>query len=569
MPLPKLIRLQVGYIEPMAQMPAEIPSFIDRPVLLVYAGNFMSMDGEVEVKKDDLERLVKNHNSLLAKAQRLMTGDFPVHNCPPLQLDHSVSARDTVGRVVSELTLGRCELEPGDTRDAVYGMVRFLGRENVEKCMDGRYCHVSVGADFKEGRLQELSVTPFPAASNARLLSKFKAPMTFTHEGSKITITKGDGNDWYFEIEGQPDKRGPFQMEEDAVLEAKQAAEALKTSAHLSKGDTQMFAKLKAFLMRTMKLSEQDAEKKMAEMPEDEKTKLAEEEKKDHERLKKFLMDEKKMSAEDAEKCLSDSNMEKIKELSAEVDEHEKKLAAESDEAARAQAIRSEEHKKNMTAKRAEITKLSSDLRASIATTKMATRKAHIMTRLTRLRTDAKITPAEVKKIDIAKLAAESDATVEAVLKSYADREPVIFTGMIGSKKGEDTSKIHKQSRLSALEQETRANMPFLAGASKSRMAKLQEGEKEPEVEIHVDTAPHVDMQKEIDEAFRMMDEGKIPEAKEKLKGMFGRYGKHLAADDAGPAEVEMSALAKSVESMQNQVEQLMQLSDSLAGAEN
>lgn len=578
MPKPSIVRLNSGYIEPMTQMPAETPSVFDRKALIVYTGHFSSMDGDVEVKDEDIERLIKNHNSFLAQFQRSFGGEFPVHAMPPMQLDHSVSSGSTVGRLPGMLEPGvhmvpavldemGNMLEPAREAKAAYTIVRFLGRENVEKAMDGRYCHLSVGADFKKGKLQELSVTPFPAASDARLLSE-KRPVeqaegSETYKGYKITVRKGENSDWYYQVEGYDQQYGPCQKPEDAWEQARQCVEGLITSAKL-KGET-MFERLKAFLIRTAMLSAEDADKKMKEMPEEEKSKLAEQEKADRDRMKKYLTGQKKMTDEDAEKHMSDMNMDKVKELSAEIDEHEKKLAAETEATERAEEVKRAEGKKNMTAKQDELTKLSTDLRAKMDSTRMAARKAHIGARLSSLKFSAKITPAEIKKIDIAKLAAATDETIAEVLKTYADREPVILTGIIGSKKGVDTSSVAKSNRLAKLEAETRANMPFTSQASKTRLA--TEDKKPPAVEEMSAEHP-VELQKEMDECFSMMDGGKIGEAKEKLKGMFGRYAKQLASEDAGTNEVEMSALAESVKSMQTDLTQVMQLASSLATAE-
>ncbi len=84
----------------------EAKTTLDKPAMLVYTGSFESMDGPVEIKDEDIEKLASNHNTLLAKLSRLASGDVhPKHN-PPIQLDHSTSARDTVGRLVGNLTVG-------------------------------------------------------------------------------------------------------------------------------------------------------------------------------------------------------------------------------------------------------------------------------------------------------------------------------------------------------------------------------------------------------------------------------------------------------------------------------
>ena len=139
--------------------------------MLVYTGKFNSLDGEVEIKDEDIEKLATNHNGMLASLKRLAVGDVPVKHYPPLQLDHSTSAKDTVGRLVGDLEVGEHTTPEGKYK-ALFGKVRILGKENVEKVMDGRWTHVSIGADLESHKITELTITPFPAAADASLLSK-------------------------------------------------------------------------------------------------------------------------------------------------------------------------------------------------------------------------------------------------------------------------------------------------------------------------------------------------------------------------------------------------------------
>jgi hypothetical protein len=76
-----------------------------------------------------------------------------------------------------------------------------------------------------------------------------------------------------------------------------------------------------------------------------------------------------------------------------------------------------------------------------------------------------KITPAEMKKIDLARLAGATDATVEAVLDSYKARQPVIHTGIFGSIKAESAAQLAarvKGKEIAKLEAESRARFSSL-----------------------------------------------------------------------------------------------------------
>src|ERR1051326_1007811 len=159
-----IVKLQSGFIEQQQMEGKEIPNSLEREALLVYCGNFDSMDGMVEIKEEHLDRLHNKHNSMLASVARMMSGAVPVKFNPPLQVDHSTSGWDTVGRLVGDVRLGEHTISEGQVVKALYGKVRVLGKENVERVLDGRWTHLSIGADLEEGKFQELTITPFPAA---------------------------------------------------------------------------------------------------------------------------------------------------------------------------------------------------------------------------------------------------------------------------------------------------------------------------------------------------------------------------------------------------------------------
>lgn len=151
-------------------------TLMEKKAMLVYCGSFDSMDGPVEVTEEHIDRLIGNHNSRLERISRLSTAeDEFVRAMPPLQVDHSTSAMMTVGRVVGRLSKGSYTLEDGTTVACLScDRVRVLGEENQKKVADGRWSNISIGADLEAGILNELSITPFPAAPHASLLSKNK-----------------------------------------------------------------------------------------------------------------------------------------------------------------------------------------------------------------------------------------------------------------------------------------------------------------------------------------------------------------------------------------------------------
>jgi hypothetical protein len=233
-----LVQLYSGHIQGGPELDAGATADqIDCAVMLVYEGTFDSMDGKVTITADHLAELAKHHNR--KHALQLAGGDVPMRDCPPVQLDHSTSARDTVGRLIGPVHTDTVVIE-GAPRLALLGTVRFLGAENVQKAKDGRYTHVSIGADLEANTLKELSVTPFPAAAKASLLT--------------------------------------------------QGAPAMDKE------------KLKKHLMRSTKCSAEEAEEKLAKMSDDEQAKLAAEADDEDKKLAAEEEEKAKLAAEEEEK---------------------------------------------------------------------------------------------------------------------------------------------------------------------------------------------------------------------------------------------------------------------------
>lgn len=488
---------------------SDTETVLERPALLVYEGQFNSQDGPVDVTNDDLDRLVENHNAKLSKMKNLIAGAVSsLRFCPPVQLDHSTLAAQTVGRVVGELVRGNyVDEETGDNLSGVFGRIRILGRENVEKARDGRFIHVSVGADFAKGVLNELSITPFPAAARAAMLK--------------------DGN-------ANPP------------------------------GDPKMT--LIDRLKKYFKLSEdKDAEAKQ-------------------ERMKNFLTAEKKMSDDDAVKEMASMDDEKVKALSEEIDAHEQKLASDKKADEERLAKEAEEKAANLAAataateKAAKLTadqkegfvKLAKSLKSAQEGVRLAQRQINISSRLAKFRSDAKITPAEEKKIDIVKLSKENDATIEQVMKSYQDREPVIMAGVFGSSKAENVAQLSARLQKEKIELETRLNMPSKRAAAlkaisekNEQIKRLQEGQ--PPVEASAPAAGNTLAQ--YNEAYgqicQMIDGGQGEGAKAALKKLMeSLLAPGGAPQETGmaPNEAQMSGLAENVKTMHNQLDELIKL---------
>ena len=196
--MPQIHRLLSG--EFASQVGQTVGDQLEKKVMLVYAGSFESMDGPVEVTPENIQALADNHNSLLEKVKRMVgASEVPLKYNPPLQLDHSTSAKDTVGRLVGNLEVGEHTIDEGVVTPALFGTIQIMGKDNIEKVEDGRWTHVSIGADFENNKITELSLTPFPAAADASLLSRMSA--VFIGKASS-------GLKYYFENGGIYDEDG-------------------------------------------------------------------------------------------------------------------------------------------------------------------------------------------------------------------------------------------------------------------------------------------------------------------------------------------------------------------------
>lgn len=552
-----LIRLEAAGHFLEADKPTDLGNSLDRPVMLVYTGDFESMDGPVKISDGDIENLAKNHNGFLSRLSRLATGEVPMKHCPPLQLDHSPSATMTVGRLIGDLKVGETQISVQaqghdpvwETRKALLGTVRVLGRENVEKVLDGRWTHVSIGADLASHKVNELSLTPFPAAANASLLAhkRLHADWHVCERG------KMDGVDYRIETDSDRSVyRGycmGMELDEDYKTIAQVKAAIQRLIEEKTKGERMSW---KAKLSKLFKLGEGDDEKKKA----DEKA----------EKMKKHLMDDQKMSAEDAEKKLAGMDEAECSKLASDIDEKEKKLAAEEDEAKKKLAAEDAEKKKKedeaKMAAKAQFITLAKGLKTKSADIQMAAKMEHIHARLGKLRASAKITPAEVKKLDVVSMSKLPKEALEAVLSTYDKREPVIDPKVYGTTKAVELAKVTKEFRLKKLELEMRLAMPSKKKAAEESIKRLMEEEKAAMAKVDSQdektALQHYSLA--YDEVCKMLDDGRDKEAvKAALKRMLDE-GQSQMGEAAVGDEKRMSALDESVKALQNQFQELTTL---------
>lgn len=544
-----LIRLNVGSIEAAndKHLAAEDGSWIERPVKMVYAGKFKSMDGDVEIKDTDIEKLVTNHNSMVARMSRMAGGAVPLTHQPPIQLDHSTSAVHTVGRLVGNLEVGEHMDDVGGSHKALFGRVRILGKENVEKIKDGRWATVSIGADLENHKVSELSITPFPAAAGATMLKRLHKDTKYMDHDIRVYPCEKDGEQgkWRWETKWHS---GVCDSEAEALTAAKADID------EFHKNNPQLAAK------------KSQGEKRMSYKETKEKAAL-------YEKCRKHLTEHQKLSEEDADKHLGEADDEKLKHLSEEHDKHLKHLAEEDEKKKQAD----EEKKKELTAHKPALVKLAATFKSAGAKVQLAEKASKIHVRLSKLRSDAKISPAELKGINIDDLAGKSEDVINATLSSYESRQPVIDTGLIGSTKAMTPAQLASSLKRMNMEKEelqTRLNMPSKRDGALARLKELDEDEKNlGKQDDHASHLAEGDEEKHLEAALseheRLTKDGKHDEAKEHLRSYCKSLrAKHLAGGSAVPDPTPaMSALAAEVKSMHNEFVEYVKLTAPMFGA--
>lgn len=531
--------------------PQDAPKMLERPCRIVYPGKFMSMDGEVDVTEAMLEKLAANHNSVVNSLKRMAeVAGLQTNASPPIQVDHSRSGWDTVGRLVGPVELKPHQLPDGQQVKALFGTARILGKENVERVMDGRWSNLSIGADFEAGTLSELTITPFPAAEQASLLSKSRLAAITAADVKQMHKAWEAGEETPLEASAFLDlAKGEYLKTNDPEL--KKAINALASrlgirklseSAHVqpdppsTKGDP-MKVGFSSYLTEECKMSEEDSKKSI-------------------EKMRKRLMDKDKLSEADADKKLAEIPHEDAKRMMDECSADEAKEAKLS----------------KLTQAKTRLTELKGTMTKGAESIRLAQRKLSIQTRLSKLRSEAKITPAEIKKLDIAKLAAGTEEAIAAALDTFSAREPQVMAGLVGNANATSVARMSedrkKAIRMAKLEVEARKNMNKPVSDELKKLAEGAPADGGKDVSIHVDATPHTEYFEagEWEEMKALASSGKDAEAKAVFARVLTRHMTKMA-DPAGSEEVPaaMGAAAEEMKQLQAQVEEAVTLASVLA----
>jgi hypothetical protein len=526
-------------------------SRLQKEAMLVYVGKFDSMDGEVEVTPEDLSRLVENHNAEYTRFAS--SGTVNMKDCPPIQLDHSTSARDTVGRVVGQLRIGDFEGVP-----ALFGNVVFLGKENADRVKDGRWTHLSIGADLEAGKLNELTVTPFPAAPNASLL-KGKRLMQGTYRNFAYYVEKDKSGESYSaglqwdSGSGWSDEKDGFASEAEASRYIKGCIdEEWKTNGKFYQND----------LDKMSKFSKGDTV--------------------DKEKMKKHLMEKEKMSAEEADHKLSKMSDEEKKELSAKCDEDKTSMAAEETET----EDEGEDEDKDKESKKAKMqsakkkwAQLTKGFKETSAKVSLEAKKIRLSGRIAKLRSQGKITPAEQKEINVEKIAKLSSEALDAMFEVMGKRQPVVLVGQYGRNQAEDISNLAKEVQEKKLLSEMAESMHFSKGIARrlanGTVTSMDGSQQMGSAEVGEDMPTSMDMEQQLMHMKHLMESGKHEEGMKHLEKMLTHCSKEKASggehnpSDAGMPESSMkhlSALAENMEELQNKFDELVKLADPVLG---
>lgn len=182
---------------------------------------------------------------------------------------------------------------------------------------------------------------------------------------------------------------------------------------------------------------------------------------------------------------------------------------------------------------------LSAKLVSTSSTAKLARRKGEVMMKLSGMMKAGKLTPAEYKKMDIKKMAALDDGSLEVVMSAIDSMEPKVLAGQTGTKDAVEFSTMAtslKEAEVKRMKSEIRKDLKKLG-------AKVKEDEKEEN--------PKKDMAGEEAE-----------KDKKKLSDSYcDESTKEMSADEAPSEEA-----VKSMEELQKQVDELTTQMARLAG---
>ena len=555
---------------------------LERRAMLVYVGKFDSMDGEVEVTPEHIKKLAENHNADYTRLSA--AGAIGPKDCPPVQVDHSTSGWDTVGRVAGPLEVGDFE---GNT--ALFGTLTFLGSDAVERVSDGRWTHLSLGADLEAGKMNEMTVTPFPAAPNASLLSKSKGSVSGKqkYKGRQIGAYydgEDDGKDEFrpwidgkaFNVSWEQDYEAIKAAKDfiDDQDEGKKFSKLAKVIGSKTVGDYRIdiekdsakgnfYVRVNGSLDLITKDQGEAANRMNELIKKYQSAKFSKGDSMDpkHEKMRKHLMEKENLSEKDADEKLSKMD-----------DEEKEKLSASLAEPPPVAEEKPSDKKMSKESKK-KFTELTKSFREGAVKLTLENKKVQLAGRISKLRSEGKVTPAEQKEINLDKLAKLDQASLETVFEVMSQRSPnQVVLGAIGSSKAANMKDVAKAAKDKEMLKEMDESMRFSKGVLKNLSGMpTSMDDKGQQLEGEGGGMPtSMDTVAQLSHMKKLMDGGMHEEAMKHLEGMIAHHQAGAGKEDnsqAGLPDTSMkhlSALAESVEKLQTQFEELVNLASPL-----
>lgn len=156
---------------------------LKKNAIVVHAGpegteaKFLCSNGEISFTSKRIQNVVNVHNARIDMlAQEYGTEEaIPIGAYRPILDSHSDESNDkTIGRLTGRLKFEIRDV-PGVGKNVACAIavdgITFLGKDTVDKVIDGRIYHLSVGITAEDA-IDELSTVVTPAAAGAMLLKK-------------------------------------------------------------------------------------------------------------------------------------------------------------------------------------------------------------------------------------------------------------------------------------------------------------------------------------------------------------------------------------------------------------
>jgi len=150
--------------------------------ILVHSGpdgseiTFESGDGEIKFDADRIKNIVKNQNQVMDALRKEYGDAMPIGAYDPVLDQHENDSNDRIrGRMTDNLEYAVMDVpKVGKNVSCAVTWITFIGEDNIQKVLDGRIYHLSIGIDENSDTLGEVSTVIEPAAPGAMLLSQSK-----------------------------------------------------------------------------------------------------------------------------------------------------------------------------------------------------------------------------------------------------------------------------------------------------------------------------------------------------------------------------------------------------------